>query len=214
MSDLFNEEGVAIRNGELKLYDFNQVTGEFNGDFYYQIPQWTGLPAHSTQKEPPTTRKNEVACFDADKDEWVIFPDFRGELAWRVDNQSQVTIETIGAVEFPLTLLKPATKFDKWDGEKWVTDMAAYQDSERQKTDAEIKVRLQAAAIIIAPLKEMQEIGALSTEEYRVLLAWMKYRIAVLGVSKVNPQFPDEPSFNPADYADEEAGSETKDETE
>ena len=203
MGNILNGEGLATSNAELQLYDYDPTTGEFNGEFLYKIPQWTGIPAHSTMTAPPESKEGFAACYSEKDQRWYLLEDHRGQKAWRVDNRAQITVTSLGPVTYPHTLLAPATDFDEWVDGAWVTNTAAYEAFMAEKTNEEILVRLRKAETIINPLKDVKEYGEITPEQYAVLKAWIAYRLSVMAVNKKNPQWPDEPSFNPDDYKTE-----------
>ncbi|PSF21154.1 phage tail protein, partial [Escherichia coli] len=56
-----------------------------------------------------------------------------------------VTVSDIGELAETLTLIKPLTPFDKWDGMQWVTDTDAQNASDVATADAEKQSRIDQA---------------------------------------------------------------------
>ena len=76
---------------------------------------------------------------------WDVVPDFRGMTAYIKESGEVVTVSDIGELAETLTLIKPLTPFDKWDGMQWVTDTDAQHASDVATADAEKQSRIDQA---------------------------------------------------------------------
>ncbi|ELO7870301.1 TPA: tail fiber assembly protein, partial [Escherichia coli] len=61
-------------------------------------------------------------CRSADFNSWEYVPDHRGEIIYNTETGDAKEITTPGDYPEKTTTIAPLTPYDKWDGEKWVTD--------------------------------------------------------------------------------------------
>lgn len=120
---IFDEKGYAAEAGEIRVYYFNPVTREYMGWSDEYINVGVSMPGNSTAIEPGHEVKGEVFVFSGA--EWVLTEDHQGETAYAISDGQPVTVDYIGSLREGFTSVAPATKFDKWDGSKWVADPEA-----------------------------------------------------------------------------------------
>lgn len=88
-------------NKEVFYYSFNNNEKSFVGKFpATQNPKRLTeylLPAKATFKEPPVTNENEIAIWT--ETDWIIKPDFRGQLQVNIDTKEVTVIDYIGAIK-------------------------------------------------------------------------------------------------------------------
>lgn len=123
MSLVFDGNGFASVAGEIRVYYYDPLTGEYKGwsDEYINIG--VSLPGCSTELEPQEYVKGKVPVFA--KTKWVLKEDHRGETAYATSDRRAEIVDYIGPLHEGFTFDAPATKFDKWDGSKWVADSEA-----------------------------------------------------------------------------------------
>lgn len=119
MKPVFDDNGLAIEAGTLRVFYFEPVTGEYLGwsDEYINIG--VSIPGCSTAIEPAET-DGKVLIFSGEA--WVPIEDHRGETAYDISNGQPVTVDYIGALHEGFTLAIPLRPFDKWIGGKWTAD--------------------------------------------------------------------------------------------
>ncbi|BEA23268.1 hypothetical protein VEE13_39180 [Escherichia coli] len=61
-------------------------------------------------------------CRSADFNSWEYVPDHRGEIVYSTETGESKEITVPGDYPENTTTIAPLTSYDKWDGEKWVTD--------------------------------------------------------------------------------------------
>lgn len=80
----------------LTIYHYNE-RGEVTATGTIDTSIFKELPPMSTTKPIPATGENEIALFDTEKREWVVYPDYRGKRY--IDEEGNIiTIEEIGQV--------------------------------------------------------------------------------------------------------------------
>jgi hypothetical protein len=123
MKPVFDEKGLAINPGEIRCFYYDAETSEYTGwsDEYINIG--VSMPGDSTDIDPGEEFSGTVAVFSDGK--WKQEEDHRGETVYSIENGTSHTIDYIGAVHDGYTSVAPTSPYDKWDGERWVTDADA-----------------------------------------------------------------------------------------
>ncbi|MHL77572.1 tail fiber assembly protein, partial [Salmonella enterica subsp. enterica serovar Cerro] len=68
---------------------------------------------------------------------WSHEEDHRNETVYSIENGAAVTVDYIGAIKNGYVTLSPLTPYDKWDGEKWVTDSEAQHGAAVEAAEAQ-----------------------------------------------------------------------------
>lgn len=172
-----DKNGLAESAGTLTIYNFDAVSGEFTGSSDEFLAQGVGLPANACITAPPATAAGRVSLYRDGN--WLDVADHRGETVYSVTDGAAVLLDAPGDYLAGTTLLKPATAWDKWDGEKWVTD----PEEEKAATVKEAKERRAAliseANSITQAWQTQLLLGIITDSDKASLTAWMKYIQAV-----------------------------------
>lgn len=176
-----DKNGLAKSAGTLTIYNFDAVTGEFNGSSNEFLAQGVGLPANACTTAPPDAEAGHVMLY---RDEsWQAVADHRGETVYSVTDGAAVLINVPGDYPAHTTPLKPATSWDKWDGEKWITDPV-------EKKEAAIKEARERQAALIAEANSITQawqtqlrLEMITEADKASLMSWMKYVQAVQAVN-------------------------------
>jgi len=176
-----DKNGLAKSAGTLKIYNFDSVTGEFTGSSDEYLAQGVGLPANACITAPPVTEAGRVAIYQDGA--WTAVADHRGKTVYSVTDGAAVVINVPGDYPSDTTPLKPTTAWDKWDGEKWVTD-SAKEKAAATKEARERQAALIAEANSITQAWQTQLRLEMITEADKAsLMEWMKYVQAVQTVN-------------------------------
>lgn len=176
-----DKNGLAKSAGTLKIYNFDSVTGEFTGSSDEYLAQGVGLPANACITAPPVTEAGRVAIYQDGA--WTAVADHRGKTVYSVTDSAAVVINVPGDYPSDTTPLKPTTAWDKWDGEKWVTD-SAKEKAAATKEARERQAALIAEANSITQAWQTQLRLEMITEADKAsLMEWMKYVQAVQTVN-------------------------------
>ncbi|MCO7263941.1 tail fiber assembly protein [Dickeya zeae] len=171
-------EGLATQAGWLRVYHVDVLTREYDGYSDEYLMVGTGIPAHSYADEPPQPAVEGQALrrsFDGLQWEWV--PDLRGQTAYDTQTRQPQVVSELGALPANLTLLPPASAFDRWEGGQWVTDTVAYQASLAQSARQEYDARRQIAHDRIRELTYAQELDIATEQETEALKSWKIYLV-------------------------------------
>jgi hypothetical protein len=176
-----DKDGLAKFAGTLTIYNYDVVSGEFTGSSDEFLAQGVGLPANACIKAPPATEVGRVAVYQDGA--WTAVADHRGKTVYSVTDGAAVVINLPGDYPSDTTPLKPATAWDKWDGEKWVTD-SAKKKAAATKEARERQAALIAEANSITQAWQTQLRLEIITEADKAsLMEWMKYVQAVQAVN-------------------------------
>lgn len=175
-----DKNGLAKSSGTLTVYNFDAVSGEFTGSNDEYLAQGVGLPACACLTAPPDAQAGMVALYQDGS--WLSVPDHRGETVYRVSGGVPVKITAPGDYPTDTTTQAPATAFDKWDGEKWVTDSDAQQLSLLDAAASEKSARVSEANGITQAWQTQLLLGIINDADKALLTTWMKYVQAVQSV--------------------------------
>ena len=110
-----DKNGLAKLAGTLTIYNFDAVSGEFTGSNDEYLAQGVDLPANACITAPPIIEAGRVAIYQ--NEAWTVVADHRGKMVYSVTDGTAVMINAPGDYPADTTPLKPATAWDKWDGE-------------------------------------------------------------------------------------------------
>ncbi len=162
MKPVFDENGLATEPGEIRCYYYDAVTSEYMGWSDEFINIGVSMPGCSTAIEPGAEAGGKVFIFSGS--EWVLKEDHRGETAYTTSNGKPVTIEYIGPLREGFTFEAPTTKFDKWDGNKWVTDTEAQHSAALDAAEAQRQSLINAAMASISLIQLKLQAGRKLTQ--------------------------------------------------
>lgn len=176
-----DKDGLAKSAGTLTIYNFDAVSGEFTGSSKEFLAQGVGLPANACTAEPPVTEAGHVAIYIDGT--WQAAADHRGETVYSLNDGSAIIIRAPGDYPEDTTPIKPATAWDKWNGEKWVTDTDAQRDAMVSKAASEKSAMIGEANKVTQAWQTQLLLGIITEEDKVSLTAWMKYIQAVQAVN-------------------------------
>ncbi|EPN4889619.1 tail fiber assembly protein, partial [Escherichia coli] len=133
---VLDENGIATVAGDITVYHYDEETREYTSSSVEYLALGVGTPAHSCADAPPEAISGYVVCRTATLNGWEHVPDHRGETVYSTENGNPVLITQPGDYPADTTTKQPATPWDTWNGEAWVTD------TERQRA-AELEVARQ-----------------------------------------------------------------------
>ncbi|GKX61403.1 tail assembly protein [Leminorella grimontii] len=170
-----NKVGLAELAGFVHVYHTELKTGELIRESDELLNVGVGIPAHSYIDVPPPAKSGFAIC--RVNSNWEYVEDHRGIEAYSTQTLEPVEITMLGPLPAYVTTLQPATPFDRWNGESWVTDEAAKHQSEieavaRQKRDLKLK-----ANATIETLNDAVELGLAEPGDEERLKAWRAYRV-------------------------------------
>ncbi|HFV6564042.1 TPA: tail fiber assembly protein [Escherichia coli] len=120
-----NSEFVATEPGFITVYNYNRETREYISTSTEYLAVGVGIPACSCLDAPVTHKDGYAICRSVDFNSWEYVSDHRGEIVYSTETGDAKEITALGDYPENITTITPLTPYDKWDGEKWVTDTEA-----------------------------------------------------------------------------------------
>ncbi len=124
-----NSELIATMAGEITVYNFDVMSREYISASTEYLAIGVGIPAYSCLDAPGAYKAGYAICRSADFNSWEYVPDHRGETVYSTETGESKEITAPGDYPENTTTIAPLTPYDKWDGEKWVTDTEAQRQS-------------------------------------------------------------------------------------
>lgn len=191
MKPVFGEDGLATVAGNLRVFYFDRITQEYTGWSDEYIHEGVSMPGYSTDIDPGVDVAGKVSVFESGK--WILKEDHRGEVVYSTADGMPCVVDFIGIIDEGYTSTAPLTQYDKWDGEKWVTDIDSQHAADTASNEAKKSALIYEAAQFIAPLADAKEGGYIDDADIPVLTAWQKYRYALTKVDPSKPVWPGKP---------------------
>lgn len=187
----FDKKGFAATAGELTVFNTNPDNGEYVGSSVEYFQVGVGLPAGAYVEAPPVNQSGYAVCRTATGLSWEQVVDHRGKMVYEVSTGNASRVTKLGALPDALTLLVPSTAFDIWDGQGWVTDIAARKNAMTQDITKQKESRINDANQKTQFLQTQLALGMISNDDKAVLIGWVKY---IQAVKAINPE--DGPDIN------------------
>ncbi|MBA5235298.1 tail fiber assembly protein [Pectobacterium aroidearum] len=183
-----NERGLAINTGWITVYHVNPATREYQSASYEYVMQGVGLPADSYADEPQLPPVGQALRRSADGKAWEVVPDYRGQTVYSTETRQAQAVSQFGELHDNVTLLKPDTEFDAWNGKAWVLDKGAQAAAAVKAAQSELTSRRAAATSRINELTYAADLGIATDDEQAALSEWQKYAVLL---SRVDVSAPD-----------------------
>ncbi|EHK9041784.1 tail fiber assembly protein [Escherichia coli] len=119
---ILNSELIATKSGDITVYNYDSETQEYISASTEYLAIGVGIPAYSCLDAPGTHKAGYAICRSANFNSWEYVPDHRGEIVYSTKTGESKEITNPGDYPENTTNIAPLTPYDKWDGEKWVTD--------------------------------------------------------------------------------------------
>lgn len=174
MKPVFDDNGLAKEPGNIRCFYYDPETGEYTGwsDEYINIG--VSMPGNSTAIDPGEVVAGKVSLFTGT--DWRLEEDHRGDTVYSVENKQESVIDYIGPVRDGFVVVAPSSPFDKWDGQKWVTDAEAQHaaDVETAELQRQALIDVAMASVSLIQLK-LQASRKLTTAETAKLSTVLDY---------------------------------------
>ena len=159
-----NSELIATVAGNVTVYNYDGETREYLSTSPEYIAVGVGIPAHSCLDAPGTYKDGYAICRSADFNSWEYVPDHRGEIVYNTETGDAKEITTPGDYPEKTTTIAPLTPYDKWDGEKWVTDTEAQHSAAVDAAEAQRQSLIDAAMSSISLIQLKLQAGRKLTQ--------------------------------------------------
>ena len=147
-----NKDNVATSAGYITVFNYDMTTREYLSLSEEYLAVGVGIPANSCPDAPGDTKNGFALCRTKELDAWEYIADHRGEAVFNINTGEPVAISEPGEYPEGTTTLEPATQYDTWSGEAWVTDievqLAANQEMAEQKKQQLINDAMQSISVV------------------------------------------------------------------
>ncbi|EEY3524479.1 tail fiber assembly protein [Escherichia coli] len=134
---VLNSEFIATKAGNITVYNYDGETREYISASTEYLAMGVGIPAYSCLDAPGTYKAGYTICRSVDLNSWEYVPDHRGEIVYNTETGDAKEITAPGDYPENTTTIAPLTPYDKWDGEKWVTDTEAQHSAAVDAAEAQ-----------------------------------------------------------------------------
>ncbi|WP_193014307.1 MULTISPECIES: tail fiber assembly protein [Gammaproteobacteria] len=194
---IIGENGLAKVAGWVKCYLAHPITNEYIGATMENVLFDVSLSAGAYLDEPLLPKKeNQAVRRTKDSASWEIVDDYRDSVAYDTQTKQPIMIDFIGSLPETLTLLKPTSEFDKWNGEIWVVDKKAVRDAHVNLATKQKEELSQLAESRIIQLERKVRLGLSTDEDKELLTAWEIYTVKLDDVNLLlapDIEFPEKP---------------------
>ncbi|AUY73297.1 tail fiber assembly protein [Escherichia coli] len=178
-----NSAFIATVAGEITVYNYRGDTREYISSSVEYLPVGVGIPANSCTDAPGTHKAGYAICRSADFNSWEYVPDHRGEIVYGIETGESKEITVPGDYPENTTTFAPLTPYDKWDGEKWVTDTEAQHSAAVDAAEVQRQSLIDAAMASISLIQLKLQAGRKLTQaETTRLNAVLDYIDAVTAI--------------------------------
>ncbi|CAJ1254720.1 tail fiber assembly protein [Escherichia coli] len=179
-STVLNSEFIATKAGNITVYNYDGETREYISISTEYLAVGVGIPACSCLDAPGAYKAGYTICRSADFNSWEYVPDHRGEIVFSTATGESKEITAPGNYPDNTTTIAPLTPYDKWDGEKWVTDTEAQHGATVEAAEAQRQSLIDAAMASISLIQLKLQAGRKLTQaETTRLNAVLDYTDAV-----------------------------------
>ncbi|ECB1461893.1 tail fiber assembly protein, partial [Salmonella enterica subsp. enterica serovar Poona] len=140
------------------------------------------IPANSCVDAPGEKKEGFAICRTADLSSWEYITDHRGQTVYSTETRQQIEVTALGSYPEGTTPNAPASPYDKWDGEKWVTDSAAKHEGDIADAEQHRQTLLEQVDELTSDWRVELMLGDISEENKKRLSSWMAYKTAVKAV--------------------------------
>ena len=177
---ILNNDLIAVQAGNVIVYNYDGGTLEYISESTEYLAVGVGIPACSCLDAPVTHKAGYAICRSADLNSWEYVPDHRGETIYSTETGESKEITAPGDYHENTTTIAPLTPYDKWDGEKWVTDTEAQHSAAVEAAEAQRQSLIDTAMASISLIQlKLQARRKLTQAETTRLNAVLDYIDAV-----------------------------------
>ncbi|HAI1378224.1 TPA: tail fiber assembly protein [Escherichia coli] len=146
------------------IYNYDGETREYISTSTEYLAVGVGIPACSCLDAPGIHKAGYAICRSVDLNSWEYVPDHRGEVVYSTETGDTREITVPGDYPENTTTIAPLTPYDKWDGEKWVTDTEAQHSAAVEAAEAQRQSLIDAAMASISLIQLKLQAGRKLTQ--------------------------------------------------
>lgn len=161
---ILGKDGYALNDGEIIVHNYDGETREYISTSTEYLAVGVGIPAYSCLDAPGIHKAGYAICRSLDLNSWEYVPDHRGEIVYNTETGDAKEITAPGDYPENTTTIAPLTPYDKWDGEKWMTDTEAQHGAEVEAAEAQRQSLINAAMASISLIQLKLQAGRKLTQ--------------------------------------------------
>ncbi|HFT5274678.1 TPA: tail fiber assembly protein [Escherichia coli] len=161
---ILNSELIAVQAGNIIVYNYDGATREYISTSNEYLAVGVGIPAYSCLDAPGTYKAGYAIFRSVDLNSWEYMPDHRGEIIYSTETGEAKEITVPGNYPENTTTIAPLTPYDKWDGEKWVTDTEAQHSAAVDAAEAQRQSLIDTAMASISLIQLKLQAGRKLTQ--------------------------------------------------
>lgn len=166
---------IANKAGYITVYNYDSETREYISSSVEYLPVGVGIPANSCTDEPDESKEGFAICRTADFTAWEYAYDHRGETVYSTNTGKEVSVTALGDYPENTTTLAPATPYDKWNGNEWITDAEAQHAADVKAAEKQKSALLLEARTAISLWQTELQLGSISDYDKASLIEWLAY---------------------------------------
>lgn len=171
-----DKNGFATETGWIVVYNYNYETKEFTGSTEEYVQVGVGVPAQSTTTAPVEAKDGFSQVFNTDSKSWNLVEDHRNQNIYDITTGSQTIVTQLGPIDSTkYTTIAPTSKFDEWDGKKWVVNQDKKKAADVAEATATKQVLYTEADRNIKDLQFAVDLEMATDDEKTELTGWKKY---------------------------------------
>lgn len=177
-----NQKLIATVAGNVTVFNYDGGSREYLSSSIEYLCAGVGIPANSCIDAPGESKSGFAICRTTDLTSWEYISDHRGRTVYNTETMQQVQVTTLGDCPECMTFTAPTSPYDKWDGEKWVTDVVAKKAGDISDAELKRQTLLSDANNVTADWRTELALGIISDSDKEKLIAWMEYIKAVKAI--------------------------------
>ncbi|MEK9095197.1 tail fiber assembly protein [Escherichia coli] len=159
-----DKSGFATETGFITVYTYDGETREYISSSVEFLPFGVGVPANSCADAPGSKKDGFAIRRNADSTGWEYVADHRGETVYSTSTGKPMIVSQLGEYTEGTTTNVPSTPYDKWDGQKWVTDTDAQHSAAVGAAEAQRQSLIDTAMASISLIQLKLQAGRKLTE--------------------------------------------------
>lgn len=177
-----NGELIATVAGDIVVFNYDGDTREYLSSSVEYLAVGVGIPGLSCIEVPGGNKDGFAICRTEDFSSWEYVTDQRGKTVFNTGTLQPIEVSVLGDCPAGTTPDAPTSSYDKWDGEKWVTDIVAQKIGDISEAELKRQAFLNEANRITADWRTELTLGIISSADKEMLTAWMEYTKAVKAI--------------------------------
>lgn len=139
MNKLFNENGFAIKDCRVTVYNYDFENNEYISSTQEHIVKGSGIPANSTFVKPLDNKDGFTQVFNEKKQEWQYVEDHRYDDVYNINTRQKEDIKYLGKLKPEHTLIAPPSMDHEFVNGKWVITKEKKAEIEEREKQSQIQ---------------------------------------------------------------------------